>query len=559
MLVELEIEDLAVIRRARLPFGPGLNALTGATGAGKSLVLRALELVRGARATKADGACSVQALFRLDAPLDEATLAALGPIAAEDDELVVARRIAPDGRSRAWINGRIAPLSALRALGERLVDVLGQGDARRLETAAERSALVDAFGGTSALAKAYADARAAARAAADRRDRLHEAARERRRRLEFLRYERAEVDATAVRPGELAELEGEHGILEAAAQLRDVSGDAIASLYEDDDSIVDRLAAIERRAADLGDEAAALLAPAAEALARARSEIDEAVASFRHALERVDVEPGRLGAVRERLDAVRRLLDRFGPTEEALLAHRVAADLEIRALEADEDDEAEADRRVDEADRALEAAAEALDRARAGAARRLAKAAVRELVALGMEEARFRAVLSPYPGETIRDRAHADGASRVEFLLAANAGHAERPIAEVASGGETARIALALRRVAAAARDVPVLVFDEIDSGIGARLGEAVARCLRGIAADRQVVVVTHLPQVAAFAARHLRVEKAGGTKRTEASVVLLDGEDREREIAEMMRGADAAGTTRREARELLSRAGESS
>lgn len=559
MLVELEIEDLAVIRRARLPFGPGLNALTGATGAGKSLVLRALELVRGSRATKADGACSVQALFRLDDALRDRVREALGPATIEDDELVLTRRITADGRSRAWINGRIAPLSTLRAVGEQLVDILGQGDTRRLETATERSALVDAYGGTIEDAAAYRAARAEARAAEERRDRLREAARERRRRLEFLRFEKAEIDAASVRAGETAALEEECGILESAEALRTLSEEAIATLYDDELAVVDRLAALERRASDLGDGATELLRPAVEALARARSEIDEAVAGFRAVLDRVDVDPGRLGTVSDRLDTLRRLLDRFGPTEEALLRHRDEAGRELHELEGDEENEAEADRLVERAEARLSTVGKALDKARARAAKRFAAAAAGELAALGMEEARFRAVLTPYSGETVRERAHTDGLSRVDFLLAANVGHPERPLAEVASGGETARIALALRRVAAAARAVPVLVFDEIDSGIGARLGEAVARCLRGIAAERQVLAVTHLPQVAAFATHHLRVEKRPGDGATEANVRLLDGPDREREIAEMMRGADAARTTRREARELLHRAEEAS
>ncbi|MBI4878955.1 MAG: AAA family ATPase [Planctomycetes bacterium] len=562
MLVELEIENLALIRAARIGFSPRLNVLTGATGAGKTLVLRALDLVRGQRAERAqvrEGAaeCTVSALLRLPPRLVEETRRRIAPVPLQDGELLLARTLGQDGASRCYMNGRLVPLAALREAGARLIDVLGQGEARLLADQEHRAGLVDAFGGLGAARAAYQQARARAAACGERRDRLHAETRERRQRLDLLRFQDDEIRAAAPEPGELERLGRELDVHEAAAELQALCTEGLAELYEADDSMFDRLARLERRAGGLSGGARDLLQPALTALDRAAREIEEAVAGLRAALEGAAAEPARHALVTERLDALRRLCDRYGPGEKELFARRAAIAAEISRLEQDEDETAGADREAAAALSALAEQGEALDRARRAAGERLAAQAQERLRALGMEAALFTTELARHAGEHLLERARPTGLSSVDFLLAANPGHPAQPLAKVASGGESARIALALRMTLSSVLDAPVMVFDEIESGVGARLGEVVGRSLKALAGERQVIVVTHLPQVAACADNHLHVARAERGGATETTVGALHGKEREAEIAAMLRGSRAGGTTQSEARSILKQARE--
>ncbi len=557
MLVELEIENLALIRAARIAFSPRLNVLTGATGAGKTLVLRALDLVRGQRGDRAQvraGAaqCSVSALLRVPPRLEQETRERIAPVPLEDGELLLARTLAQDGTSRCYLNGRLVPLAALREAGGRLIDVLGQGEARLLADQEHRAGLVDACGGLHVQRAAYQQARARAAACAERRARLHAETHARRQRLDLLRFQDEELHAAALEPGELQRLARELEVHEAAEELRALCTEGLADLYEADDSMFDRLARLERRAGGLQGGARDVLQPALAALDRAAREIEEAVAGLRAALEGVSADPARRTHVAERLDALRRLCDRYGPGEEELLARRTALAAEIARLEQEEDESAGAGREAEAAERALAEQGEALDRARRAAGARLAAQAQEQLRALGMEAALFTTVVAPHAGEHLLERAGPTGLSSVDFLLAANPGHPALPLAKVASGGESARIALALRMTLSPVLDAPVMVFDEIESGVGARLGEVVGRSLKALAGERQVIVVTHLPQVAACADNHLRVARAARHGVVETTVDALAGQEREAEIAAMLRGSRAGGTTQSEARSIL-------
>ncbi len=564
MLLELEIENLALFQTARVPFGPGLNALTGETGAGKSLVLRALELVRGGRLESDKtrrGETRISALFRIDEGVDGRAAGRLGEheesISIDDGELLLTRSVGADGRGRCYANGRLIPLNVLRTIGERLVDVLAQGEARRFDDPARRAELLDAFGGLAATKRRYDAAREAARAARDRQRRLADEAHERRRRHEFLLYQKGEIDAVDPARGEHDRMRDELAVIDAADRLRELCARALDVLYESDDAIVDRLAALERDAAGLSEAAGQILARAHGALARARGEIDEAVAEYRAALDRIDVDPVRREEVAERLDLLRRLLDRFGPTEDALFTGRERVEEELDRLRRDEDDLSGAGEEVARTDVELDASGRELDAARTECAARLVRSMRRTLEELGLEHARFEIDLVPHADDDVLRRSHASGPSAVEFLLAANPGHPLLPIAEVASGGESARVSLALHAALGDVLDIPLLVFDEIESGIGARLGESVGRTLREIARGRQVIAVTHLPQVAAYAAHHVRIAKRTEKGRTEAFAERLTGREREAEIATMMRGAHVDTTTRKEARALLHQAGD--
>ncbi len=538
MLLELEIENLALLKHVRVPFASGLNAITGATGAGKTLLLEGLDLVRGRRAEKTrirDGAaeCRVAARLRIDARLRPALAALLPDVPLDDDELVVARTVHADGRSRSSANGRLVALAQLRSVGDLCFDVVGQGEAHRFAESERRAALLDEFGGHVPLFDAYRAARDAACDATATRNRLASGERERRRALDYLRFQRDEIDQVGVAPGESAALESELSVLASAESLAELSDHAVADLYEDDEAILARIDRLLKRAREHSGGAAELIEPAARALARAHDDVEEAAREFRAARDRIPTDPERKSRAIERLELVRRILDRYGPTDEDVARRRCELDVEIARLESDERDAGSADADVLRAERALAEAASALDRARVTAGKRLSSAVESALHALGMPGARFRVDVAERAGP-ILERATTTGASELRFLLQANPGLAERPLQDVASGGESARIALAIESAVAAVQRTPILVFDEIESGIGARLAAVLGRVLRSLARDRQLLVVTHLAQVAEAAEHHLRISKRSERGATVSTVETLSGPARKLEIAEM-------------------------
>lgn len=559
MLVELEIENLALVNRLRIPFTDGLNALTGETGAGKTLVLRAIELLLGDRADRHElrtgtDHCRVAALVRVPARLRETVAPLLEPASLDDDgELVLSRTIGADGKSRCHANGRLVPLATLKAVGTRVFERIGQGEAVALEAPAERARLLDAFGGSSAERQAYVDALSHARALAAEAERLASSTAERQRRLDFLRFQNDEIAAVDPKPGELAELERRMAILDRAQAISTLTQEAVFALNDADGSIVEQLGRFAHRAGELAD--AGLLEPARAALERALTELEEAIAAFRAAANSAELDPREADGVERRLSDVRRLLDCYGGDEATLEARRSEIARELDDVEHADSRRDDIARELAEADAALAAAGAALRSAREKSGKKLAEAVKARLRELGMEQARFTVTQTPHDGKTALERARPHGLATVEFMLAANPGHDAQPLSRVASGGENARIALALQSALGQALDVPVLVFDEIESGIGARLGEALGSVLRRLADGRQVLVVTHLAPVAAFARAHLRVEKrvVGGVGET--LVHALSAAGREVELAAMMRGRTASDVTRREARQLLDRA----
>jgi len=557
MILELQIENLALLRQATIPLRGGLCALTGETGAGKTLILRALALLRGDRAGKEhvrEGAdeCRVSALISLSdekihdlSPMLEAT-----PV--EDGELLLTRVISADGRGRCYLNDRLVPLQKLRSIASATIDILGQGESQKLMDPTHRAALLDGYGNLYEAHARWLAARERALAIRTRRDQLHRGAMERRQRIDFLRFQVEDIDAVDPQPGEWKALKDELSVLSDADALRTLTGAAIDGLYEEEDSIHDRIARWIRQGQDMKEGARELLRPAISALESAASEIDEATAQFRDAFDRVSMDKGRLEEVNERLSAIQRLLDRHGPTEEALLEQRDALKKELDSLITDDGDKETVDAALVEAENELEAVGVVLDDQRRKIGVRLAKSVESELKKLGMAKARFEVSLSPNEGSSVIDRAHASGPSTVDFMLQANPGHPPRPLHQVASGGEAARVALSLRASVSTIHDVPILVFDEIESGVGSRLGEVVARSLSSIATNRQVLVVTHLPPVAAYADHHISVRKDEREGVTESMVAVLSGKAREIEIAAMMRGSNANQKTLAEARSLL-------
>jgi len=564
MLIGLGVRDVVLIERLDLAFGPGLTALTGETGAGKSIILDALGLATGARADaglvrRGAGQASATAIFAADAGhavwsiLEERGLGG-----APDEDLVLRRTLSADGRSRAFVNDQPATVAVLRELGALLVEVHGQHETVGLLDAATHRPLLDAFGGLAAETGACAEAWSRWRAARERAATLKDAAGRSAEEAEELGARLAELDRLDPREGEETELAGERALLGAAEKmLADISqaaeGFGGGALSQRLGASLRSLERARDRAlatgADAEGRALRLIGAAIEATGAALSELAEAEASVDAAAEAFDVEPDRLETVEERLFALRAAARKLGVPVDALPAARIELAERLQAIEHGEESLAEAEQAAAAARTDYLAAAKALSLARRAAGDRLAAAVEAELAPLKLEKARFRVAVEPLPDE----RAGPAGADRVQFEIATNPGAPFGPLGSIASGGELSRFALALK-VALAGRGgaQPLMIFDEVDQGVGGAVADAVGQRLKRLAADTQVLVVTHSPQIAARADSHWRVVKVGEGDKVRTDVDVLAAKDREEEIARMLSGAEITEAARAAARALM-------
>ncbi|MBK8980291.1 MAG: DNA repair protein RecN [Planctomycetes bacterium] len=567
MLASLHVRDLALLATAELRFEAGLNVLSGETGGGKSLVVAALKLLRGERASAGlirHGAdeLRVDGEFLLGEGARSAAVAELLTEVCgrppEEGVVVVSRSVDRSGRSRVRIDGRPATLQDLRALCGHLIEIHGQGETRALMRPEIQAETLDAVAGSTELRQRFADALAAARAAAARLEEAGGHERERLERIAFLRYQVHEMQAVGLTEGELADVEAEHQVLANLDRMRAWLADALDALSEGDGPALDALG----RAARALDPAAEIdreLAPAAELVADARAAVADAARIVQSRLSGLDLDPARLGDIEERLATLRRALARFGPTERDFLATLQRNAAELAELEDEASEPAALQEAVDKRLAELEAAARKLVRARRKGAGGLVAAIEAELTDLGMPHTRFRIAMDDDvpAGRALLDAATAHGPGPLDFEVRINPGEPFRSMRETASGGEMARIVLAVKKCLADRDRVPFVVFDEIDAEIGGRLGLQVGRKLKDVAAHHQVLIVTHLPQVAAFADVHLKVAKSVRGERTWASVERLDDEAAERELAAMAAGESADREALEEARRLRVRARE--
>jgi DNA repair protein RecN (Recombination protein N) len=552
MLRELRIRNLAVIEAVTVEFGRGLNVLTGETGAGKSIVIDAIVLVRGGRAqtdlvrAEADTAV-VEAVFEIDAAGAAAAVLEEAGLAAEDGQVVVRRELSRAGRHRAFVNDSPVTVALLERLGGELVEVHGQHEHQRLLEPVHQLVLLDRFADADALRERVAELFAKYRAAREAVERLRGAERDRAQREDLLRFQVSELTAARLRVGEEDELRAERRRLQHAERFTAALAEAAALLDDDRESA---LARIDRAARLLGD--LARLDPAfggpGESLEGARVHLEDAVAAVRSLRDAVVVEPGRLETIDERLDVLVRLKRKYGDTEAAMLSFQEEAVRALDALARHDEVVAEQERALGELRSELTAAAEALAERRRAAGSRLAAQAERELRALGMEKAALMVALERLPGGEVSAR----GLDRVELRLSANPGEETKPLARVASGGELSRTMLALEVVLARAHPVPTLVFDEVDAGVGGRTAAVVGQKLAAAAQGRQVLCVTHLAPIAARGDRHLHVAKTARAGRTRVSVGVLDAAGRVDEVARMLAGGSVTDAARRHARELL-------
>ncbi len=548
MLHELRVENLLLIERAELRLGPGLNVLTGETGAGKTVLAHALDLLLGGKPRSGivrPGAAEayVEGVFALP---DEVR-AALGDRLAEDaDELVLARRVSAEGRTRAYLGGRSATAGDLQDTGVALLSFYGQHEHRKLTLASAQLEILDGFAGPdqSARREAYVAAYRRERALAARLEELRERAGARDRELDLLEWELAEIEQAAPREEEESELEAERGRLRHVEALREAAAGGAGALDDGEEGgAAPALAAGAQALEAVGGVDAELDALAARARALAL-EAEDLLHELHRYAEGVEAAPGRLDEVEERLALLERLKRKHGGTIAAVLTYaatcRERRDELVGAEEAIEAAEAElVEVRAELAERAGE-----LTAARRAAGAALADAVRDRLTALAMDGAEFTAAVTPRDfGPT--------GADEVEFLIAPNPGVPAGPLREIASGGELSRVMLALMGVAAEAGPT-TLVFDEVDAGIGGQTARAVGEQLRALAAGRQVLCITHLPQIASLADRHFTIVKdtSGETART--TVTELGKADLVGELVRML-GADREDTAaRRHAKELL-------
>ena len=552
MLRELRIRNFAVVENVTVAFTPGLNVLTGETGAGKSILIDALLLLRGARAQtdviRADAdAATVEAVFQLPRSGAAATVLEETGLSADDGELVIRRELTRAGRHRAFVNDSAVTVALLERLGEHLVDVHGQHEHQRLLEPIRQLELLDRFADVDELGERVSGLFAKFRAAREEVERTRGAERDRAQREDLLRFQVSELDAARLRIGEEEELRAERRRVQHAERFASGLAEVASLLDEEPHSVRGRLARALRVLGDLGRLDAAF-ATAGEGLDAARIHVDDALTMLRSLRDGLVEEPGRMEAIDDRLDALARLKRKYGDSEAAMLRHRDEAVAELDRLARHDEVLAAQERTVAELGGELVAAAEALSERRAAAASRLAARAEKQMRALGMERAVFRIAVERAPVAAVGAR----GLDTVEFALSTNAGEEVRPFARVASGGELSRTMLALEAVLARADRVPTLIFDEVDAGIGGRVAATVGETLVASAHGRQVLCVTHLAPIAALADHHLVVMKSVRGGRTRATVAALSEDERVAEIVRMLGGEAASAAARRHARELL-------
>lgn len=557
MLLHLELRDFAIIDSVSLALDDGLTVLSGETGAGKSILIDAIGLLLGDRADTGqvrEGATQADLSAQWDlqhCPAASDWLEAQSLL--DDDEphsLTLRRVLGSDGRSRAFINGRPTPVGALRELGELLIEIHGQHAHQLLRKPGHQRQLLDDFGDYPELLARVAETAGEVQALRKRLQQVREGATTDPAQLQLLQHQVGELDALALEADELPGLEEEHRRLSHAGELLQRGGAALGALVDDDDAVRGRLAQLTGLLAQLRDLTSDF-DEAAELADQARIAVDEAGSSLRHALDRIDLDPERLQTVEDRMRSIHDLARKHRVTAAELPALHERLQASLEAAEAAGGDLEALQQRLTEAEKAYGAACAPLHDARAEAADRLAQAVNEQLARLNMPDARLQVVVRA---------ADAGGASRhgsdeVVLLFSANPGQSPQPLVRIASGGELSRVSLALQAALSARASVPVMIFDEVDVGVGGATAEVVGQLLRSLSTRCQVLCVTHLPQVAAQGHHQINVRKQVVDGRTEVRTGPLDASARAEEIARMLGGVKITRETQKLAQQMLKQA----
>lgn len=549
MLVELAVEQIAIIDRLNLRFEPGLNVLTGETGAGKSILIDALSLALGERAEAEmlrAGAehAQVTAVFDVSSsPHLLARLLELG-VTPEDSLLYLTRELFAGGRSQARVNGRPVPVATLKAVGDLLADLHGQHQHQSLFNLNEQMRFLDQWCGekTLALKAELGNCVREMRALQRELSGLQADARERAHLLDLYTFQKQEIEQAHLVPGEEEELVAEERRLAHAERLFATAETAYELLTAGEPSAVDLLAQSVRGLEEVLPVDADLQ-PLMENLRNALYAVQDTAGELRAYRDRVEFNPERLSEVQERLHLIRTLKRKYGDTVEAVLEYLREVIEKMRSLQGGEERAEEIAAELERKKQRAQGLAAELSKLRREGARRFEQAVAQELSELAMPRARFEVKLTPKPLET-------DGADAIEFLIAPNPGEPPRPLSKIASGGELSRVMLAIKSVLADIEDVPTLVFDEIDIGIGGRTAGVLGEKLHSLSTRRQILCITHLPRIASRARLHLLIEKRETEERTVTAVTPVEGDARVREIARML--GDTGESAMRHAREML-------
>ncbi|MDQ5770575.1 DNA repair protein RecN [Thiothrix subterranea] len=552
MLTHIHIRDFAIIDTLELELHSGMTALTGETGAGKSILLDAIGLVLGDKAdssTVRHGADKAEITLSVDitqTPSARVWLEAQG-IEGADDTCILRRVISAQGKSRAWINGSPANLTQLRELGEQLVDIHGQHEHQSLMKKDAQRQMLDAFADNDTLLDNTRRAWSAWKKLHERVTLLSSQNQQHQERIDLLRFQSQELEALALQPNETEQLDEELNRLANAEQLRSTAAQGYAQLYDDEPSLY---SALGRLIHDLAQQARvdAHLEPSLELLTSAQIQLQEAAAQLRDYAESLDIDPARLQAVENRIADIRSLARKYRTEPPELPARLAHIQQELAQLGGGDYDLDALEQQLQAATETYREQASLLSQARQQAAQQLSAGVSQAMQQLGMQGGKFAI-------QVVHDAANAfqaTGMDSIDFTVSANPGQPLKPLMKVASGGELSRISLAIQMIAAQKVTLPALIFDEVDTGIGGGIAEVVGKQLRTLGTNRQVLCVTHLPQVASQAHQHYKVTKIKGAEYTSTGIVHLTQTQRVEEVARMIGGMEITHATRALAKEML-------
>lgn len=549
MLLALSVQDFVIVDHARIEFAPGFSVLTGETGAGKSILVDALLIVLGGRAESGvvragREKAEVSAEFDCTTLTDVRRMLEAQDLAGEPGECILRRVIEASGRSRAYINGRPCAIGQLRDIGELLIDIHGQHEHQSLMRPAAQRKLLDAYAGADAVAAQTAQSYRIWREAVDALERAQSSAAQIAQEKERLEWQAGELDQLNLGAHEWDELQSDHGRLANAQALIEGVENSTQALSESDEAVLAQVGVIAGKLRQLQQHDAAL-GEVLGTLDAAEIQLKEAAYALRHYRQKLDLDPARLKTVESRIDAVMTVSRKYRVQPSELNAKRQEVRARLQNLSASLDVES-----LQQAERtALEsytASAKQLTKLREKGAKSLAQHVTDSMQQLAMAGGRFEIALRAL------ETPSAGGLEQVEFNVAPHKGGTAAPIAKIASGGELSRLSLAVQTVTSRVADIPTLIFDEVDSGIGGGVAEIVGRMLRALGTTHQVLCITHLPQVAASAEYQWRVTKREVNAQTLSSVTALAGDERVEEIARMLGGVKLTETTRKHAQEML-------
>ncbi len=588
MLRELHISNLAIIEKVDIELAAGLNVFTGQTGAGKSLILGALELLLGLRGGGEEAAtfvrpgsaeARVSGLFEVSPRTAQRVGEIVDQPLSPGEPILITRRVSAAGRSSVSVNGSPVTAAMLREAGQLLVDIHGQHDQQFLLKPANQMQILDAFADAGDARERFADILRQLRQRQQRLADLRESESRRLSELDLYRFQIDEIDKAELQAGEYETIKARYSVLKNAAQLKAQSSQVLEGLSEGEDTLLDRVATLQRGVQELL-RMDATLAGLSGQFEQAAETLHDAARDLSRYQDALDIDPSELAAVEERLDVLNRVIHKYARTApagsdavDAVLAYRRTIGLKVEALEADAQALGDLDRQIATSLAELAAAGELLTRLRRSAGRRLKSLVESQFRDLEMHEATFEVHLQTRgPNDPAIDLS---GLDEMDFMVRTNPGQELLPLRKIASGGEMSRIMLALKTILADKDQVSVLVFDEIDANIGDRLGATIGRKMRALAngervgkkpaapaapaaQPHQIICITHLSQIAACGDHHLQISKEvvtrGGQRQTLAAVRVLEGEDRVSELAAMMAGANATAATLTHARTLLTR-----